>query len=287
MTRPDLHMHSTFSDGVLRPEQLVESCVEAGVTVMAVTDHDTFEGSARLLGHPLSLPLIPGVELSMEDMRGLHLLGYGTVRAPALRQKVKDLASARAERADKMLRRLDELGMPIDRELLLQRCTGTVGRPHIARMMVHHGYCQSMQEAFDRYLGHGKPAYVASERLKIRDAIRLLRENGFVPVLAHPAELQLELPVLEPVVRGWKDAGLLGLEVYHPSGAAVGYEQLDRMARRNGLLVTGGSDFHQMNDKHGRIGSTCDAWLRADEDLAALTEALDEGHRVCPDDPIS
>lgn len=267
-------MHSTFSDGVLSPELLVDEAMNAGLEIMAVTDHDTFAGSDVLCRTETPIPVIPGVELSISDMHGLHLLGYGLTEGAELRQVVEALAEKRVERARQILTRLRELGMPLDWKMLARKYRGTVGRPHIARAMVHAGYVSRMQEAFDRYLAHGRPAYVPSERLNMRDALALLRRSGFVSVLAHPYELQQPEQNLTALLEKWRGEGLMGVEVYHPSAAARGWDTLDRMARRMGLLVTGGSDFHQENDRHGRIGATADSWARAEEDMEALMCAL-------------
>lgn len=276
MIRPDLHMHSTYSDGVLSPQSLVEEAVRAGVTMMAITDHDTLNGCDTLLGQTTPIPVIPGVELSINDMRCLHLLGYGLTESTKLRQAVQDLANKRLARALRMLEKLEAMGMPLDWKSLERRYRGTVGRPHIASAMVHEGYVSNMQEAFARYIGHDKPAYVPGERLCMRDALQLLRSSGYVPVLAHPYELQLEEHQLIPLLEQWQSQGLMGMEVYHPSAASHGYTALDHMARRMGLLVTGGSDFHQECDKHGRIGCTIDTWRTATEDAEALLDALEK-----------
>ena len=275
MTRPDLHTHSVCSDGVLTPRQLVEEAASAGVTVLALTDHDTMEGCDALRGQETPIPVIPGVELSIGDMRSLHLLGYGYGDAPALRQTIRDLAGKRVERARRMLDKLERLGMPLDWRALEKRCHGTIGRPHIARAMVHAGYVACMQDAFARYIGHDQPAYVPGERLNMHDALALMRESGFVPVLAHPCELPVEEHQLPSLLEKWKDEGLMGVEVYHPSAASRGYTALDRMTRRMGLLVTGGSDFHQENDRHGRLGCTLDQWRSVAEDMQALQHALE------------
>lgn len=278
MMRPDLHMHSTMSDGVLSPEQLVDEAARAGVTHMALTDHDTFAGSDALRHVETAIPVIPGVELSMKDMHGLHLLGYGLGAAPELRETVRGLADKRVERAGQILERLEKLGMPLEQEALEKKYRGTVGRLHIARAMVHEGYVRSMQEAFELYLGHDKPAYVAGERMSMEEAIPLLRRNGFVPVLAHPCELQQPDEMLTPLLEKWKDMGLMGVEVYHPSARSHGFEGLCRMARRMKLLVTGGSDFHQdSSDHHGSIGSMSVYWRSAEEDMDALMEAMTSG----------
>lgn len=276
MTRPDLHTHSTFSDGVLSPSLLVEKAVSMGVTVMAVTDHDTFEGCDSLRDAALPIPVIPGVELSLRDMPGLHLLGYGLTSAPVLRGRVAELARMRVGRAEAMVRRLRDMGIALDWERITAACRGTVGRAHVARALVAEGYSATMQEAFDRYLGEGKPAYVPGERMSMAEALPLLRGEGFVPVLAHPALLNKDDMTLRQLLEAWATRGLMGVEVYHPS--LMGREAaLERMARSMGLLVTGGSDYHQDGDSHGQMGATAEGWQRAEEDMTVLWNALRTG----------
>ena len=275
MIRPDLHAHSTASDGTLSPTHLARAAAEAGVTALAITDHDTFDGVDSLRGQALPVEVIPGVELSIRDMHGLHLLGYGVTPAPELRQTVRELAKKRLTRARLMTDRLAELGMPLDHEGLVSQCGGTVGRLHIARAMMAAGYVQTMQEAFERWIGNEGPAYVAGERLSMAEALPLMRRGGFVPVLAHPAELNRDDLTLRALLESWQRQGLMGVEVYHPSQRGRGFVALDAMARRMGLLVTGGSDFHaMMADNHGALGSMADAWLRREEDLTALKRAM-------------
>ena len=281
MIRPDLHLHTNCSDGVMSPELLMHECCMSGITLMAVTDHDTMSGSDALCEGNPPIPVIPAVELSMAEMPGLHLLGYGLARGQKFRDKIQELAALRDQRAQIMLQRLKEMGMPISyRDLLAKRHLeggpdSTIGRPHIARALVRAGYCRNMQEAFAKYIGNGKPAYVPSERMHIEEAISLMNACGFLPVLAHPRELHLEDHLLESLLDMYCMYGLKGLEVDHPSARAKGYEPLVRMARRRGLLVTGGSDFHQENDsKHGRIGSTVEVWETREEDIPAFLEAL-------------
>lgn len=275
MIRPDLHMHSTFSDGVLAPAQLVECAAAMGVTTMAITDHDTFDGIDSLRGVDTPIPVIPGVELSLRDMKGLHLLGYGRSEAPALRQTVRDLACKRVQRAKLMVQRLAEMGMPLDWEDMTAGYSGTVGRAHIGRAMIGKGYVQSMQEAIDRYIGEGKPAYVAGERLSMAEALHLLCQSGFVPVLAHPALLGKDDLTLRTLLERWQAQGLMGVEVYHPSlmGRTA---RLERMARSMGLMVTGGSDFHKEGDSHGTPGCICAEWNSAEQDLLRLMEAVEQ-----------
>lgn len=274
MNKPDLHTHSTSSDGVLSPWELVCTAAEVGVTTLAITDHDTFDGVDSLRGRELPVEVIAGVELSLRDMHGLHLLGYGTCAAPELREAVQTLADKRRSRARQMVDKLAGLGMPMDDDELWGRCGGTIGRLHIARAMVAKGYTATIQEAFERWIGHDGPAYVAGERLSMAEALSLMQRGGFVPVLAHPAELGKDDMTLRALLESWQKQGLMGVEVYHPSQRGRGFAALDATARRMGLLVTGGSDFHAAGDKHGALGCMADMWSRRDEDLAALKAAM-------------
>ena len=272
--KPDLHMHTTASDGVLSPRALVEFAASQGVTLMAVTDHDTFAGADSLRGEATPIPVITGVELSLADMKGLHLLGYGMTDAPELRQIVRELADKRLTRAERMVEKLAQLGFPLDYGALRAACAGTVGRMHIVRAMLAKGYIRTAEEAFERYLGEGKPAYVAGERLTMAQALPLMRRNGFVPVLAHPAELEKDDMTLRMLLEAWQRQGLMGVEVYHPSQEAHGFAQLDAMVRRMGLLVTGGSDYHCDDNRHGQPGCMARHWRNASADAEALLAAM-------------
>ncbi len=278
MIKPDLHMHSTASDGIRTPAELVELAIQCGVTIMAVTDHDTLDGADQLRGAATGIPVLTGTELSMKDMRGLHLLGYGLGDAPELRRTVRELAARRVTRTGRMIEKLNAIGIDITEADVRAQCQGTMGRLHIARAMIEKGYVASVREAFDRYIGHDGPGYVASERLCMAEALPLMRRNGFVPVLAHPAELGKDDMTLRTLLSAWKEQGLMGVEVYHPAQASRGYAQLDSMARSLGLLVTGGSDYHSTGDgRHGQPGCTAAFWRRAEEDVAALQEAMQAG----------
>lgn len=268
-------MHSTFSDGVLTPSRLVEKAVSMGVTMMAITDHDTFDGVDSLQGHATPIPVIPGVELSLRDMHGLHLLGYGFTAAQELRDTVADLARKRLNRAEIMVQRLAEMGMPLDWEAMTDGYSGTVGRAHVARALVAQGYVQSMEEAFTHYIGEGKPAYVAGERLSMAEALPLMRRCGFVPVLAHPAQLGKDELTLRTLLKHWQELGLMGVEAYHP--CQRGHEaRYDRLARSMGLLVTGGSDYHKDGDSHGMPGSIAGPWQTARQDVERLLAAIEK-----------
>lgn len=266
-------MHSTFSDGVLAPALLVEKAVSLGVNVLAMTDHDTFDGVDSLRGKMLAAELITGVELSLRDMHGLHLLGYGMTEAAELRSTVRQLAEKRAHRVEEMVSRLQDMGVRLDWDSMTRGYSGTLGRAHVARAMVAQGYVQSMKEAFDRYIGEGRPAYVEGERLSMAEALPLMRSNGFVPVLAHPAQLNKDETTLRILLQHWQHQGLMGLEAYHPCQAG-NTARYDRLARSMGLLVTGGSDYHKDGDSHGMPGCMAAAWQQAEQDVQRLKEAI-------------
>ena len=275
---PDLHMHTTSSDGVLAPRELVRLAAERGVTIMAITDHDSLDGVDSLRGEETEIPVLTGTELSLRDMHGLHLLGYGMGEATELRRVIRELAEQRLNRARLMVEKLTALGMPIDYDALRESCGGSVGRMHIARAMLAHGYVRHTQQAFERWIGEDGPAYVAGERLSMAEALPLMRRNGFVPVLAHPAELEKDDMTTRMLIEAWQKQGLMGVEVYHPSQQKRSFAKLDAYVRRQGLLVTGGSDFHAEGDgRHGSPGCTAAYWPRAAEDVAALLAAMRSG----------
>ena len=276
--KPDLHMHTTASDGMLSPRELVDFAVSRGVTIMAITDHDTLDGADSLRGVDTPIPVITGVELSMKDMQGLHLLGYGLTDAPELHKVVRELAQKRLTRAERMVDKLNAMGFQIDYAALRQKCDGSVGRPHIARAMVEKGYVRNTEQAFERYIGEGREAYIPNASLTMQEALPLLRRNGFVPVLAHPAELEQKDETTRLLIEAWQKQGLMGVEVYHPSWLKRGYPQLDAQVRRMGLLVTGGSDYHCNDNYHGQPGITCPYWHNAEEDVQMLLKAMEDMH---------
>lgn len=260
--------------------QLAEKAASMGVTLMALTDHDTFAGVDALAGAHTPIPVLAGVELSLRDMTGLHLLGYGKAPTGELRRVVDDLARKREQRARQMIANLADLGMPLNWQDMTGGYSGTVGRAHIARAMVKAGYAATVQQAIERHLCEGKPAFVPGERLSMGEALPLMRSAGFVPVLAHPALLNKDEVTLRTLIAHWQKQGLMGVEVFHPSlmGRTDG---LERMARRMGLLVTGGSDYHQDGDSHGMPGATCAGWRKAALDVRQLMEAIEKCEKQC------
>lgn len=248
----DLHAHTTASDGALTPTELVTRAAGRGVAVLALTDHDTVGGveAAVAAAAPLGVRVVPGVELSVRAPQGtLHLLGYfPAVPGEPLRSRLTALAESRRGRAARIVARLAELGAPVDLDEVLASAAGSVGRPHIADALVRAGYASSRTNAFDRYLSDRGPAYVPYDRLTPVDAIRLVRDSGGVPVLAHPASLGMSDRHLQSFVHSLASAGLAGIEVHRPDHGPEQRRQYGRLARSLRLVPCGGSDFHRPGD---------------------------------------
>ncbi len=246
----DLHTHSTASDGVFTPSRLVRYAKEKGVEVLALTDHDTISGlpEAEAEAKAAGVEFIPGVELSVDfpGANEFHMLGYFI--NPADTELSSALALLREGRGDRnliILEKLNRLGLPLTDAEVAEFATGeSVGRPPIARAMVKKGYVATFEEAFERYLGNGKPAYAERTRLTAEEAIALIRRAGGVAVMAHPTYLRLPLGDLEQLMGEMKAAGLTGVEVHYYSHTEGEVVTLANMAARHGLVPTGGSDFH-------------------------------------------
>ncbi|MCA9862410.1 MAG: PHP domain-containing protein [Thermomicrobiales bacterium] len=242
----DLHTHSTYSDGLLSPAALVAEAAARGVRFLGLTDHDTVAGipEAQQAGAALGVEVIPGVELSTSLSGGedIHLLGYYVDGSNAeLLAGLAAFAAARQERAARILARLREIGLALDaEEVYAQAGHGTIGRPHIARALVAAGYATDLPDAFSRLIGRHKPAYIPRPRVDPRDAIALVKAAGGVPVLAHPFSPGGVEGVLDRLI----PAGLLGMEVDYGEYSPEDRATLGQIARRRGLIATGGSDFH-------------------------------------------
>ena len=268
----DLHTHSTYSDGLLSPAMLVEEAASRGVRILALTDHDTVAGigEARAAGNRLRVEIIPGVELSaaLPNVGEVHLLGYFVdVDDPALLEQLAGYAHARTERMERMVERLNRIGAPVALERVREIAGhGTVGRPHLGRALVEAGYATDLSDAFARYIGGGKPAFVPRPRVDPRDAIALVRAAGGVPVLAHPFSTGGVESVLDRLV----PAGLAGIEVDYGEYDSQDREILRQIAARRGLIATGGSDYHGPDLRAARELGSAPVPLVA---VAALREA--------------
>ncbi|MBM4142901.1 MAG: PHP domain-containing protein [Lentisphaerae bacterium] len=253
----DLHMHSTFSDGSLRPSELVARAREIGLTAIALTDHDCTDGIPPLMeacraanaAHPDApgLVCVPGVEISVDVPRGtMHMLGYFIDPAGArLRATLARIQGGRADRNREILAKINALGMNLAWEDVKRHATeDVVGRPHFARALVERGYVSSTAAAFERYLAKGKPAYADRFRLSPEAGIAAIREAGGAPVLAHPFTLEADGTGLRAELERLKAIGLEGLEVFYSEHTPAQTQEYGRLARELDLAMTGGSDFH-------------------------------------------
>ena len=252
----DLHTHSTASDGSDTPTELVRKALELGLSAMALTDHDTVEGVREAIdaADGTDLELIPGTELSLEfPGGGMHLvvLWLSPDEGP-LQDRLGSLQEGRTGRNRRIIEKLGELGMPVtEEEINAEAGSGSVGRPHIAAVMVAKDYVPDIKTAFDEWLANDKPAYVGRPRLNPEEAITLARESGAVPVLAHPHTLGINrahemASLLERLV----GAGLVGLEANYSSYRRHERDGYAHLAKRFGLIPSGGSDYHGRY-KHG------------------------------------
>ena len=251
----DLHIHTTASDGTFTPTEVIAHAQELGLKAISITDHDTVAGSNEVLenGIPSSLEFITGVEISASPppfysrSGSFHLLGYSIgLDDPDLNQTLETLQQARKNRNPAIINRLNELGIPLTLDEVREEAKkAQLGRPHIAQFLVRKGIVASIDEAFDRYLGSNKPAYVDKYRVPCSTAIDVILGAGGIPVLAHPGLLDYENDgQLDALIGQLKAMGIKGVEVYYTEHTADQTRLLAKLALRHDLLMTGGTDFH-------------------------------------------
>lgn len=251
----DLHLHTLFSDGTYTPEELVSKSLKAGLSAIAVVDHDTVGGIAPALAEAKDkeLEVLSGIELSAaHENKEVHILGYLIDhRNKTLLEKLEVLRENRVERVHKMAAKLNELGINLRPESVFALSeNGTVGRLHVARALVKEGLAASIPEVFRKYIGDDGPAYVLGFRFSPKEAIKFIRDAGGVPVLAHPYTLHNDELIPEFV-----KLGLMGLEVYYPEHSQGMVNFYRELATKNNLLATGGSDCHGKAKPEARLGS--------------------------------
>lgn len=240
----DLHLHTRFSDGTDAPERVVELAARAGLSTIAITDHDNTDAIpvAAPIASRHGIELIPGIEMSASaDGVEVHLLGFLLeLDNSVLVRHLSEQQARRVERVHEMVRRLQRIGVRIDAEEVIQLAgEGTVGRPHVARILQQHGYVSTPAEAFNRYLGPENPGFVPGSPLSPAQVIRVIRAAAGVPVLAHPVYLKRDA-----LIEGFLRDGLAGLEVYHSGHTPELVRHYEQLADRLQLLKTGGSDYH-------------------------------------------
>lgn len=244
----DLHTHSTASDGTLTPYELVRLAATRKLDALALTDHDTLNGLEEALaaGDEFGVEVIPGCELSVQlGSRSMHMLGLWTrPDAPALTQALNEVIAGRSERNQQMVDKLNALGIAITLEEVATEAAGTVGRPHMAKLLKDKGYVHSLEQAFTEYVGNHGKAYVSRKRLSAKDGIAALKKDGALAILAHPGLLNMNYLDLETLLKELKGLGLDGIETYYTEHSARNMDLYMRMADKLDLVVTGGSDFH-------------------------------------------
>lgn len=246
----DMHSHSTASDGTLTPTELVRLAAKNRLRAMALTDHDGVDGLDEAIaeGERLGVEVIPGVELSAEHAHGtMHVLGFFLDRTKTLlQQKLQKLQDGRAERNPLIVKKLQDLGIDITfDEVKAASGGGLIGRPHFAKVLLAKKVVSTMQEAFEKYLKKGAPAYAEKFRFSPEDTIRLIHEGGGVAVLAHPFTVYKNPGKgLDEEIRRLAEAGLDGIEVYYSTYSPDQSRRYRKLVDRNGLLASGGSDFH-------------------------------------------
>jgi predicted metal-dependent phosphoesterase TrpH len=243
----DLHTHSTASDGIYSPTELLRRAREVGLRVLALTDHDTTGGldEAIQAANALDMELIPGIEINTDVAGGeVHVLGYyPEYTRPEFQAVLKVLRDARERRGQRMVELLNEQGVNIAWERVREIAQGAVGRPHVAKALLEAGYVQTIGEAFDTYIGTGCYAYVPRYRLTPEDAVRLIASANGLPVIAHPLDLP-GLAELRNWLPGLVAAGMVGLETYYGPYTPEDERALRALADEYGLIATGGTDFH-------------------------------------------
>lgn len=247
MKRVDLHVHTSASDGSLSPAEVIEKAGEAGLSAIAITDHDTVSGcrEATLAGAEAGIEVVPGIELSTRCSGPVHILGYYIdTDNSALAAELKAIVQDRDERNEKLVSLMREDGINITYSEMKARFGDVVGRPHFAEILVENGIAADTADAFSRFVGKGMRYWTPRKSLSVQEAVALISAAGGIPVLAHPFEYKYDSKTLPGLIELCMEAGLQGMECRHSSHTAGEMAYLERLCEEYGLLKTGGSDFH-------------------------------------------
>ena len=273
----DLHIHTTASDGTDSPEAVVALAAAGGFSTIAITDHDTTRGiaEAQEAGERLGVRVIPGVEISAGGATEVHVLGYGIKDIARMEERLSRMRATREARMERMVEKIRELGIEIELDQVTSLSEGTVGRAHLARVLVEKGVVRDVREAFVRYLAPGRPAYVEREKLKLEDAVSLITDCGGMAGIAHPGQNHGEIYWGAERLRALKPYGLRCIECHHMAHSAAVAAGFERIAREEDLLVTGGSDYHG-SVKTVSLGDGMKYWKNKDADFKRFMLALGE-----------
>ncbi|WP_296863765.1 PHP domain-containing protein [Thermosyntropha sp.] len=256
----DLHVHSTASDGILTPEEIIDKAINIGLEGIAITDHDTVDGLASAEKYNMEnkndLWFITGIELNTEyEEDEVHILGYFIdYNNESLVKRLVEIRQERFERARKMVDKLRNMGFNISFERVKRLAQGDlIGRPHIAQALAEVGYVFSIKEAFDKYIGKGRPGYIPRYKFEPEEAIALINGAGGIAVLAHPGLIKDQKKIMDIIAMGVE-----GLEVYYPEHSENQIASYLNLCKLKGLLITGGSDFHGTGsgEDKGKMGCT-------------------------------
>ncbi|MCR5494445.1 MAG: PHP domain-containing protein [Treponema sp.] len=259
----DLHTHTTASDGQYTPSELVNKVADKGLSVLAITDHDTIDGieEGAREAKKRGITFVPGIELNIQRPGcEFHLLGLGLNKpSKSLNEVIQYLINSRKERNDFVIEQMNKEGIEVTLEEIQSEFPGQVlGRPHFAAWLEAHKIVKHRQQAFDKYLARGRPWYVERTGANLDEAIQAIFDSGGVPVVAHPMSLYLSWSKIEPVMEDFKQRGIVGLECFHPGARVTECLRLEELARKLGFIVTAGSDFHGEKVRADRKpGHTC------------------------------
>ena len=255
----DLHTHSTCSDGSMTPTELVEHAAKNGLAAIALTDHDTVIGveQAVAAGKKYGVEVVPAIEFSVKSKTETHILGYFIdIHNTDLKEILGEIIEKRIERNVMTAKLLQDIGFDVTLEEAAALAPGgIVGRAHFARVMMNKGYVSSVKEAFDKYLSSGKPAYFGNQKLEAKTAIEVIHSAGGVAFLAHPHLIKISDDELEKYLKELKSYGLDGLEGYYTDYDEEMQTKFQAMAKRHGLELSGGTDFHAAMKPHISIGT--------------------------------
>ncbi|KAF2955752.1 PHP domain-containing protein [Marinitoga sp. 38H-ov] len=253
----DLHTHSSYSDGTLSPKQLIKKAKNLGVKLFSIADHDTIKGQFEALefAKKINLNYIPAVEINAEFPTLMDILGYNIdINNDYLNFFLENIYNKRIERNKLMIELLKKEGFKIDIEDLEGVSLYTIGRPHIARILLKKGYGTSISQIIEDYLTRGKRCYIERFKFSPKKTIKAIKKAGGLAVLAHPKKLRISNNQLESLIKELKDYGLDGIECFHYSSDPHYTNYLIELARKNGLLITAGSDFHGSNKPFVSLG---------------------------------
>jgi predicted metal-dependent phosphoesterase TrpH len=274
----DLHVHTNYSDGSFTPKEVVEYCKKVGVIAVGITDHDNIDGikEAIIEGEKLGVEVVPGVEISCDfkdsSEEEIHILGYYIDYENAkLKQTLKFFQEARQKRAYKIFNKLVSLGIPIKEEDVFKDSIKSIGRLHFARVLKEKNLVSSIGEAFELYLGYGKPAYEAKLKVSPKEAISLIVEAKGIPILAHP---YLEISMNTKSIKELIEYGIKGIEVYHSKHPKNITDELLLLAEKYDLLITGGSDCHGSIDGHPPLLGSLKIPYKVLENIKMYKEAI-------------